>query len=269
MNEIQALHAAARRYCKNHIHYWHGQYAAMGSRPNEESALATYPRYNVLGAILQQVEQFVPEDFKTLAEARERLAVVGHTAESPFTMFRSNIAVDAMQDERHKFTQYVRHVSSADLLLIEPLPYRRAVVGEECQALAAKLKDRWGADVHDYWHPLIAESVPAGILVFHAALFERHITDQVLRDILIAHGITRLWEIREGGSAFELDTPTEFCYTGDEGYWTSGDMDWLIYASHESSITFAGDWLISELKRVWPDCEQNPYTDPYTGWDQA
>jgi hypothetical protein len=40
-------------------------------------------------------------------------------------------------------------------------------------------------------------------------------------------------------------------------------MDWLIYASHESSITVAGDWLLEAVKAEWPEWEQHLYT----GWD--
>ncbi len=48
-----------------------------------------------------------------------------------------------------------------------------------------------------------------------------------------------------------------------EAYWTSGRMDWLIYISHESSVTVAGDWLIGAVKEAWPDWERHLYTD----WD--
>ncbi len=55
----------------------------------------------------------------------------------------------------------------------------------------------------------------------------------------------------------------EAAYDGREGYWTSGEMDWLIYASHESSITVAGEWLLEAVKSVWPEWREHVYT----GWD--
>lgn len=42
-------------------------------------------------------------------------------------------------------------------------------------------------------------------------------------------------------------------YYSKEGFWTSGNMDWIIYASHDGTITFGGEWLINELKSSWGD----------------
>ncbi len=39
-------------------------------------------------------------------------------------------------------------------------------------------------------------------------------------------------------------------------------MDWLMYASHEGSLTIAGDWLIEEVRAAWPEWEQHLYA-PY------
>lgn len=48
-----------------------------------------------------------------------------------------------------------------------------------------------------------------------------------------------------------------------EAYWTSGTLDWLLYISHEDSVTIAGDWLVAAVKEVWPEWDQHRYT----GWD--
>ncbi len=53
-------------------------------------------------------------------------------------------------------------------------------------------------------------------------------------------------------------------YDGREGYWTSEGMDWLLYASHEGSITVAGDWLLEAVKSIWPAWRKHLYT----GWDR-
>lgn len=34
-------------------------------------------------------------------------------------------------------------------------------------------------------------------------------------------------------------------------------MDWIIYESHEGSITFGGEWLVKELKSIWTDWKDN------------
>ena len=142
------------------------------------------------------------------------------------------------------------------------------VLANDMQTLLwEKLKDRWGADRWHDWYPMNGMDTPPNTQAFHITFYHRDVGDQAIRQILAAHEISTIWEMRENGSIYEMEVAgAQFCYyDGNEGYWTSGEMDWLIYASHESSITFAGEWLLPELKKVWPNWQQCIYT----GWDQA
>jgi hypothetical protein len=49
-------------------------------------------------------------------------------------------------------------------------------------------------------------------------------------------------------------------YNGAEGYWTSADLDWIIYASHEASVTLGG-WLVGRVKALWPSWDAHVWTD--------
>ena len=74
-----------------------------------------------------------------------------------------------------------------------------------------------------------------------------------IREVLSAHGIQRLIELREFDESFERDlADTELSYDLSEGFWTSGSMQWMIYASHEASITFGGQWLIDAMRNLLP-----------------
>jgi hypothetical protein len=119
------------------------------------------------------------------------------------------------------------------------------------------LQERWGSTDFDKLKWGIIK-IPE-ILVFHAAAVYHELGDAAIGSVLVDHGIKRLWEIREFGRSSEIDTVmTEFQYgVGGEAYWTSGDMDWFIFASHESSVTFAGEWLLFALKRAWPNGERS------------
>jgi hypothetical protein len=87
-------------------------------------------------------------------------------------------------------------------------------------------------------------------VAFKAGAFEEAVPHQWLQDTLAARGIERVWELREYGPEYEQDVALfKPFYNGAEGYWSSGDMDWVVYASHESSVTVAG-WLLQELKKV-------------------
>lgn len=81
-----------------------------------------------------------------------------------------------------------------------------------------------------------------------------------LRTILIKHGVQRVWELREYGPEYEQDvlllTPR---YNGGESYWSWADLDWIIYASHEASVTIGG-WLVREIQAVWPAWKAHVWT---------
>jgi hypothetical protein len=61
-----------------------------------------------------------------------------------------------------------------------------------------------------------------------------------------------VWELREYGPEYEQDVSLfDPQYNGAEGYWSSGELDWIVYASHESSVTVGG-WLLADVKALWP-----------------
>ncbi|PWK84672.1 hypothetical protein C8D88_108288 [Lentzea atacamensis] len=53
-------------------------------------------------------------------------------------------------------------------------------------------------------------------------------------------------------------------YTGAEGVWTDDTLDWIAYASHESSVAFAGT-LADRLRATWTDPDDWSWV-PW--WDQ-
>jgi len=67
-------------------------------------------------------------------------------------------------------------------------------------------------------------------------------------------------------TAYELDLVcASFTYNGAEGFWTQPDMSWMVQASHESSITFGGEWLLQAMKAALPEFDRYIYR----GWDDT
>lgn len=60
--------------------------------------------------------------------------------------------------------------------------------------------------------------------------------------LLERRGVERVFEIREHGECYQLDLAlAEFRYgPGLEGYWFDETDDWVVYCSHEHSLTLAG-----------------------------
>lgn len=163
-----------------------------------------------------------------------------------------------MAEERASFSRHVRGLKLSDLSVVAPLPYRRVLTTAESQSIWSRLRSRWEI-ANGYWYP-IADCKPPGVIAFHANAFEKAVTGEQLRAILAERDISRLWELREYGPEYEVDVSLfEPRYNGAEGYWSSGDMDWIIYSSHEGSVTVGG-WLVAHVKALWPSCEAHVWS---------
>ncbi|HEX8319260.1 hypothetical protein [Longimicrobium sp.] len=138
----------------------------------------------------------------------------------------------------------------------------KQIRGVHREQLWQRLADTWAVGA-GYWHPL-AEVPRRDVLAFQAPDFHQAlVAGQKLHAILAGRGVERVFEVREGGSAYQIElSDLDPTYTGDEGFWCSDAMDWLLYASHESSLTVGGKWLISRVKAAWPEWERHVWTTP-------
>jgi len=144
---------------------------------------------------------------------------------------------------------------------VDPLGFCRPLSPTKSRRVRAQLAACWGiAPREHYWHPLIGEP-PPGMLALQRDYCYLEVPPAVLEEALYHHGVTKLWVVTEFGPSEaepdrELDTDrfdlAEAMSAGMESYTASKKGDWLIYVSHEYSITFAGDWLVAAVQELWP-----------------
>ena len=122
------------------------------------------------------------------------------------------------------------------------------------------VRRQWQIPEHGLWYPLIVDPAPRFPLVcFQEEWFSFAITPHILADILKERGIRRVWGITEGtGFVWEIDRELVEPWWL-ESYWTSSELDWILYVSHEDSITVAGAWFVEAIKQAWPDWHQYPW----------
>lgn len=135
--------------------------------------------------------------------------------------------------------------------------------------LRARLRQEWGVDFEMYY-PLTPSPSHIEAVAFHADLWDFRNGDLLLRKLLSEREIVTVLMFGEGGTgpAEEIAVPNLVMeYTGSEQYYTDEQADWLSYASHESSITIAGAWLVAAFQRHWPGCQRNTYVGPYSAPD--
>jgi len=253
-----ALHTAARRYCLEQYAYWSKKYAelaqARGDRQRDDphrtrEVLDTFPRYSVLDAIRIELERIDPTTLTDLEDARSLLVLAGEVADNAFTQQPvGEIDARAVAEERVAFCRYVRGLQGVDLHTVKPLPYRRVLTPQESKSIWSRLRARW--ELTDVWNAPMDGQL-RGLMVFPAGGFYRAVADGQLRTMVLNRGIQRVWELREFGPEYVQDvslfTPA---FNGAEGYWSSEDLEWVVYASHDGYVAVGG-WLVAEVKALW------------------
>jgi hypothetical protein len=243
------------------------------SPQEEDRANATVA---ILRAILEEIERRVADDFRNLADTRAFLVAAGRDAKVvdygvSLGGGRRRVSVHepdwnpeeiaARDQARAGYLDYVAHLSPEDAAGVPAAPYRRVMSESKRRRVARELSQRWQADPsRHYWHPLWVEAVPAGVFAAQDWYFHKDVGAATLQGILLRHGIARVWQISPGRVPPALELHPRLCtFSGTEVYWSSRELDWLVYTSHEASITFAGPWLVEELKRAWPTWERRVY----------
>lgn len=269
MNKIENLQTEIRRYCINNYSHWIEKYFELTSIGTDRSgfgytdeALYIFPRYVLLNAILVEVESYNPEGFSTVEEAKRFFSLVATETQSTTTQPHDNkIEHKAISEERAALCKFIEQFTEQDLLSVEPLFYRRVLSGKEGDSIWEKLSSRWQIPKW-YWFPLAIEK-PDNVEGFQDAYFEKEVGAEELQAILRSHGVKKVWEIREYGANYQLELSAfESYYNGAEGFWCDETFDWIIYASHENSITIGG-WLLPEIKAIWANWEERIWTTPF------
>ncbi|MFF2019712.1 hypothetical protein [Paenibacillus sp. NPDC058177] len=271
----RGLHSLARRYCITKIDYWGRKYSRLIDQGRDREpdgidhsleAKKLFPRYIVLKAILAELERYIPEDFDSFSEARFKITQVINEAVSFMTKANDddNVTRNTMSEERSSFVSYLENVSAAKVMSQPPLFYRRKLSVPEIELLWTQLNDIWAIKTRGPWIPLDGSQNEL-TLAFMDDYFDSEVGYELLRKFLKEHGVNHVYELREleFSPEYELElsafTPT-YAFNG-EGFWCSKEMDWVIYASHENSITIGGEWLINKVKEVWSNWESRLWLD--------
>ena len=274
MDSIAALHNEARRYCIDRISSWHEAYAGLhrqqrdkltmrsGELEYSDEARNIFPRYNVLTAILRDIETLVLASFGSADQMREVLIAAASTAQSDFTRSPNNVETNAVQSERQAMCEWLLHLDESQFLGKPLLPYRRALGEAEHKLFHAAFVAKWGKW---YGGSVDRKDLPANVTL-HTDVMKPSGSYNIIRDTLRSRGMARVVELREFGDGYELELSlATFEYNGAEGFWTAGEQEWMITASHEGSITFGGQWLVDWMRERLPQFDRYIYK----GWDSA
>jgi hypothetical protein len=280
MDETTALHTAARRYCEARFSEWVQVYGDLQRKENwqvenlfksgwdySEEAYRTFPRYRVAKNTRIEIERLRVDSKMSLPEMRKFIIAASAKAENELqTELKNELAHAVIHEEAEDFRVYVEALTLRDLVQVEPLPYRRVLSKEESERFWNGLRNTWSIG-DGYWFPLKEGAMPPTVLAFHTDYFESINGQHILRDALERHGVSIVLLLHEFGDPdYELELRIfEPGYRdGGEQYSTSEHVDCIVYASHESSITIGGEWLIDVFRGLHPECIGLTYKGPYS-----
>jgi hypothetical protein len=226
-------------------------------------------RLVILDAIQTAIESLSAEALPTLDSLRARLIELGCTT---LPTWSERVLIEheerAIAEERERFCAYVQGLTADELQRVSSVavPRERDLTARERDRIWTRLRKRWGVARNAVWYPLqpLPLPPPPHILAFEADWFAWDVPLATLRAILTSRRVRRVWELMNSrlGEAKEVDLAL-FMPSGYETFWTSEKMDWLIYASHESSLTICGDWLLNLVKQAWPAWAEHLWGDDY------
>jgi len=115
-----------------------------------------------------------------------------------------------------------------------------------------KLKEKWAIEYRDYWIPLDGD-IGEDTEFFNYRIFQKEFGMEKLKRLISDLGHTFIYQLNEANDDEEVGVNEMDEYSGLELYYTNKDCDWVVYLSHENTITLAGKSLLNALKIKWTD----------------
>lgn len=156
-------------------------------------------------------------------------------------------ALALLEEAEREYLEFLDGMTQADTA--DPQRYLRVLTGEEKAEVEYDVLLRWGYDTH-YWYPLEG-SFDDSKLFLNVQYLEGY-WDRL--SALIGLPQERVYEC--GESIFELSGCVEvdelYGYGGCECAYLPKDLSWIIYFSHEGTVTFAGS-IVPAVRELLKD----------------
>jgi hypothetical protein len=229
-------------------------------------AYELFPRYRLADDTLINIERIVFEPLTPIENVQQALSTAGSEAFAYLAqeMKEHGPAVKALELQLTLYRKFIESLVYIFPEEVKPLPFRRVLSNEESTALWGTLQTRWGIRGPGFgWFPLSDDVRPQGALTFHEELWKSRDGAAILQRFLREQGTNHCHLLRElGPPDYEIEIAlANPIYDGSESFLFS-DGGWVVYTSHESSLTLAGS-VAEFFSAEWSDAEQVAYGGPY------
>lgn len=149
------------------------------------------------------------------------------------------------------FIKFVNELNVNELIEVAPISFERRLKEDESKRLEKSLKDTfdfgsWKNESY-YWEPLSKTQNNIQTIHFEDDIFKPEDL-QIIIEILKSISGDRIFLLTEENINYEVET-SSFDIDWIESAYSDLTTSWLIYISHEGTITFAGEELTRRIER--------------------
>lgn len=125
-----------------------------------------------------------------------------------------------------------------------------------------KLNELWDCDIPFGWIPISGDRFVKDTEIYQSDYFNGEVNIRgVMKHV---YGISDIIEIQEGGLVLHKKiSECNFYYDGLEYIYTDRDFRFVLYFSHESSVTVGGRKILDTIHEIWPDYKKRIWTSPF------
>lgn len=155
-----------------------------------------------------------------------------------------------VQKIRADFIRFVSQLNAKELSNVTPISFERRLKEEESKQLEKSLKDRFDfgswKDENYYWEPLSKTKNELPTIYFEVDLLKLKNIQKIVDVIKLISG-DRIFFLTDENLNYEVET-SSFDIDWIESAYCDFKANWLIYISHEGSITFSGEELVIKIE---------------------
>jgi hypothetical protein len=225
---------SARQYCIERSREYLDQYM-------QDNCTGTSLYKNaVVEELLYWVETAVDVDYISAIECKRALISFVDKLQKFLSYPPDDIIHKVVDGEKQHFIEYMSTIEeTCDAI---DLPYNRTVVGEEKDEIKRQLANRWNYVTDHYWNPLSDSTKRENLFIMRKYLTKHYIEIRAY----VMQNFSHVYRYGEGLIEPQYCSETsvlDFNYNGLEIMYFDKDFSWVIYLSHEETITFSGTLL--------------------------
>ncbi|RDI49458.1 hypothetical protein [Flavobacterium glaciei] len=164
---------------------------------------------------------------------------------------------------KNDFIKFVTELNVNKLSEVKPISFERRLKVEESKTIENRLKVNFDfgswKDENFYWEPLCKTQNIINSIHFEDNVFKNQEVQKIV-EILKSISGDRIFLLTEENINYEVET-SSFDIDWIESAYCDFKTSWLIYVSHEGTITFAGEELVTGIENELTELikQKNPW----------